>query len=144
MANTNVDTGHGSLVAFNFDITLALNWTSIKPPKEIREPINTSHLSSTAVTRIAGDLRGWEPVTVEFQFDSESNLPAALGQSLSSPGTITITWPQSAGQSSPATLAGLGMITGVEINALQTGELQTGSMDIQFAGTTGPTFTKAT
>jgi hypothetical protein len=139
MANANVDTGHGASISFGTS-SEAFNWTAVKPPKETREPIGTEHLASTKMTKMPGDLSDYDTCTVEFQFDSEANLPTTDTAAQ----TITITWPQSTGQTAPATYAGTGMITGVDINQLQTGELQTGSMDISFDCQTGPTFTKAT
>jgi hypothetical protein len=136
MANAVVDTGHGATITFGTS-SYAFNWTNIKPPKETRETIATEHLASTKMTKMPGDLSDYDTATVEFQFDNEAALPT----SSTVPEQITITWPQATGQSSGATYAGTGMITGVDINNLATNELQTGTLEIRFDCLTGPTFT---
>jgi hypothetical protein len=134
MANAQVDTGHGAAITFGTS-SYAFNWLGIKPPKETRASIPTEHLGSTAMTLMPGDLPKYETSAIRFQYDTEAAKPVTS----TTAETITITWPLPAGGSTQATLAGSGLIVGVDLDELVTGTIQTGTLEIDWNGTPTPT-----
>lgn len=138
MANTMVDTGHGASIVFGTSGE-AFNVTGIKLPEESREVIPDHHLLSTRMTKRAGDLSSHDVMTIEYQFDAGESLPVTdtVAQ------TVTVTFGTTPALTTAATYAGTALITKVGTPNLQTGELQTATMEVTFDEKTGPTFTAA-
>lgn len=140
MANQYVDTGHGATVTFG-TTSHAFNWTNINAGTISKPAVPTSHLGTTGeMTFIAGDLIDAGEATIQFQFDSGNNLPAMS----TAAETVTITWPTTTGQTSPATYAGTALITSMAFGDLVSETIQSGTMTVKWDGGTGPTFTAAT
>ena len=143
MANTTVATGHGGSLTFATS-ALAFNWMTITPGDSTVPDIDVSHLATpTNRQYIPGDLIEDGSVTVEFQFDSAGQeIPLKVVE------VVTVTWPQSTGETAPATLSGTAYINSRTPSALATDELQTGTMTFKWDGGanggTAPTFTPAT
>lgn len=139
MANAVIDTGHGATMTFGTS-SLSYNWTSIDMGETTLPDVDTVHLGTTGNrTYLPGDLTDDGEVTIPFQFDAEAALPT-----LGSVETVTVTFPQEAGQTAPATYAGTAYIKRVRKPNLQTDTLQDGEITIRWDGQTGPTFTAAT
>lgn len=138
MANTKVDTGHGATITFGTS-SIAWNWLTIDPGERMREPVNTTYLSSTAPTYMAGDLQESGEAVLTFQFDPHGT--ATKYATTTTEETVTITWPIAPGGSAGATLAGTGLVTRVKFPQFQTNQLQVGEMTVKWTGTTPPAFT---
>jgi len=134
-----VDTGHGATITF---ATTGGTWLcrQISGPDVTRPVVDTSYLgTSVKRTKMPGDLDDWGPVTLMVLFQGSQGLPARSTVSE----TITITHPTAAGASTPANLAGSGLINRVKYPDFQTNELQIGEIEFTWDGVTGPTWTAA-
>ena len=139
MANTTVNTGHGASVTLATS-ELAFNWINIDMQEETVPDVDTSHLgTATHRTYIPGDLIEPNTFSLEFQFDSAADWPA-IGVSESA----TITWPQAAGETAPATYAGTAYINSLKPPSFETDTLQTGTLVFKWDSATPPAFTPAT
>lgn len=139
MANAVVDTGHGATMTFGTS-SISVNFTSIDMGETTRPDVETTYLGTTGNrTFIPGDLDDDGEITLPFQWDAEASLI-----STGTVETITVTFPQEAGQTAPATYAGTGYIKRVRKPNLQTDTLQDGELTIRWDGGTGPTWTAAT
>lgn len=141
MPSTGKDTGHGGSVAFTGDITaFAVPWRKIGAVDQEIEKVEDSDLSnSECKSYLPGDVAEPGEFEVEYAFDSEEDLPDILV-----PGTITITLPKAAGQSTAGNLAGSGFIRKrTAMPEFATNGLQIGKLTCKFDGKTGPALTKA-
>lgn len=134
-----VDTGHGATITFG---TTGGTWLCriIGEVAVDKPPVETSYLGTTTkATFMPADLEKWGEFTLTVLFQGSQGLPARSTASE----TITITHPTPAGASTPANLAGSGLIIGVVYPQFQTNELQIGQIKCQWDGVTGPTWTAA-
>lgn len=132
------DTGQGAT------LTLATTGSvgvirSMTLPEFTIDKIDTTDLSTTAFkTYIKSDLAEPGELTAELLFDAEDDAVPSLGVSE----TVTVTFPIHTGTNTTnATLAGTGFITGFKLPDMQVGELQVATVTIAFDGLTDPAFT---
>lgn len=113
---------------------------SITSPEFTLEKIDTSALSTTDfMTYIAGDLTDPGEITAEVIFDATADDLPSRGVAE----TVTITWPiHTSGNTTNATLAGTGFITGWKMPDMAVNELQVASITIAYDGGTGPAFSQ--
>lgn len=144
------DTGNGATITFAANMgfgtnTVSLDVMTITPGEETVGVVDVSTLATTdAMESIPSDLREIGEATVTFKwltqktttYGNAPDLPAAAG-------TITITWPTRSGETTAATYAGTGFLTGFTPPSLENGSLQTGSLKFKWDGDTGPTWTDA-
>lgn len=139
------DTGNGATIVFSGNMgfgtaTTSLQIINVSQGEESVAVIDVSTLATTdAMESIPSDLREIAESSATFKFITTApvvDLPAAAG-------TITITWPIRTGETTAATYAGTGFITGFTPPSLANGELQTGEIKWKWDGDTGPTFTIA-
>lgn len=136
----NGDTGLGATFTMGTQaITLLI--TSITVGEEKIDMLDVSTLASTGfMEKVASDLKDAGEATVEFLWKTSTDKPA-VGAAAE---TFTITWPQQAGDTAAATLAGTGVGTSLKYPDLKPGEIQKGSYTFTWDGDTGPTYTEAT
>lgn len=134
-----VDTGHGASITFG---TTGGTWLvrQISGPEITKPVVDTTYLASTKRTKMVGDVPEAGPVTLQILFQGSQGLPAVS----TAAETITITHPTAAGASTPANLAGSGIINRVKYPDFVTGEVQIGEIEFTYDSITGPTFTSAT
>ena len=137
-----VDTGHGATAAFSsstgYDNYL---FTTIGLGGSTIPTIDTTHLGTTGFrTYIPGDLKDTNEISFGFRFDPEDQSAATLP--VGTVQTLTITWPNSGGLATEATLTGTGFVTDYQFPELTTDTVQDGTMTFKFDGTTGPTFSE--
>ena len=120
------DIGHGITLTF-VGFTAVLQGTGAGPALT-RDSVETSHMGLTNATRTY--MPGWSSaeVTFEVQFDPAQDVPTSLGS-----GTVTLTWPLPAGQSSPANWAAQGFCTSYSPSA-PIDDLMTASVTFQLSG----------
>ena len=133
-----LDTGLGATMAFTTLSTFTPKIREIPGLKRSVETIDGSHLGTSGDQElIEGDLIKNDPITIPILWNTNDTIPA--------PGTkdtCTITWPLRTAESTAANIAGTCIIQAVEFAGHKIGELQMGSITIQFDGYTGPTYTK--
>ena len=113
----------------------------IEFPEESLERIECSHLGTTEHrSYIPSDLTDPPQVNVTANFETTEQTPF-VGQVL---GTLTVTFPQRAGETAPATYAGTAYVGAITRPTLANGEIQEIQLRLDFDGVTGPTFTPAT
>ena len=132
------DTGQGAT------LTLATTGAvgvirSMTLPEMTVDKLDTSDLSTTDfMTYVATDLADPGEITAEILFDAEDDDLPSFGVSE----TVTVTFPiHTSGNTTNATLAGTGFITGFKMPDMQIGELQVATITIAYDGGTGPAFT---
>lgn len=119
-------------------------------PEWTLEKIDDSHLGTTNFrTYIPGDLAEPGEITATLIFDSELTTYPAIASTTDStwenPQTVTVTFPISnTSNTSAATLAGTGFITGFSFPQLANNTLQTATITVAFDGKTEPAFTAET
>lgn len=137
------DTGNQAVINFGgvaaWNGATGLKVRSVDQAEESIGRIDTSVLSTqTFRTFIMEDLADPPELTIEFLWDTFLT-PPVPGQDL---GTVTITYPERDGETTPATRAGAAQVASVKHPMLANNELQVGTMRIQFLG--APTYTKST
>ena len=133
-----IDTGHGATITFS---STGGTWLcrQISGPEVALPVVDSTYLgTSTERSKLPGDLDDWGPVTLEILYQGTQGLPAR-----GTVQTITITHPIATGNTVPANLAGTGFINKVVYPTFQTNELQIGTIEFTYDGTTGPTYTAA-
>lgn len=143
MALTQVqDTGNGATLTFS-STTFSVPIKVLVPPEWSIDVLDVSALSTTGFEKkIASDLKKVTPVTYDFYWDTGKSLPTIAGTAE----TITITFPLrsgAGGEGTAANLAGTGFISGIKFPQLANGEVQMGTITLQFDGSTGPAWTAA-
>lgn len=139
------DTGNGATIIFSGNMgfgtaTTSLSFISVSQGEEAVAVIDSSTLATTdCMESIPSDLRSVAESSGTFKFITTA--PAVDLPGL--PGTITITYPIRTGETTAASYAGTGFITGFTPPSLANGELQTGEIKWKWDGDTGPTFTVA-
>lgn len=135
MAGANVDSGHGCAVVFGTS-----SWTadilSISFGGTTRGAIPTSHMGTTATTSggfgsqtyIPASLDDAGEITLNCHFDADTTVPVGLVAE-----TITITWPKVAADSTAATWAFSGFVTG-HSNEATWDDKMTCDLTIQISG----------
>jgi hypothetical protein len=134
-----IDTGHGATITFG---TQGGTWRaiSITGHAETVPVVDTSyHATTTTRTNMPGDLKECSTFTVRVQFQGNQGLPT-----LTTAETVTVTHAVASGENTAATIAGTAYVTRRKYPDLETNTLKIGEFDIQWSGTTGPTFTVAT
>ena len=132
------DTGQGATMAFTTNSTFTPKVKELPKLKRDCEPLVSSVLATTGDEELVpGDLTKNGEMTIPILWNTNDTLPA-----INTVDTLTITWAVRTGQTAAATLAGTCIIKGIEITGHKLGELQEGSITIQFDGYTGPTYTK--
>lgn len=112
----------------------------IEFPEETGERIDCSHLGTqTYRSYIPADLTDPPQMTVTANFNTAHKTPF-VGQEL---GTVTVTYPLRAGESSAATYAGTAYVGAITRPTLANGEIQQIILRIDFDGNTGPAFTRS-
>lgn len=136
MAN-NGDTGAGVTLSFGTTGFTAY-FVEVDSGEESRPAIPDDHLASTQKTYMPGDLAEPGTLTGTYYWDqSFSTFPTTTTVAE----TVTETFPLKSGESTNATLAGTGIVTKVTRPKATTGSLMMGSIEVQWDGKTGPTFT---
>jgi hypothetical protein len=138
MANTRIDTGHGTTITFGTS-SRSLNILLVDPGERSRPAIDITHLGSTNPAYMAGDLEEPGEISLTFQFDPAGT--AGWYATSTTAETVTITWPVAPGGTTAATYAGSGLVTRVKFPPLQTNQVQTGEMTVKWSGGTAPVFT---
>lgn len=123
-----IDNGTGTSIGFGTS-SFAATVTAINGESIERVAIRTSHLgTTTAHTFTPGDLFDPGELSLDLQFDPD-NKPPLNGAAE----TITVTFPVAAGESSGATWAASGFVTGFSYG-VPFEELMTGTMTIKLSG----------
>jgi hypothetical protein len=117
MPGTAVDVGHGTTITFGTSgftaNIMSVRWSGIQ-----RTAVETSHMATTAPganqfgnkTFIPSDLSDPGELTLELHFNPQTNPPIdAVAE------TMTVTWPLVAGDSTPASWACSGFVTGFDL-----------------------------
>ena len=140
-ASTDIQTGHSATF-----VTAALDaqLTSINPGGTTRTVIPTTYLgSSTAHTKIPGDLVMNEPWTVELQFVPGFTSQKPEEVCAATAASCTITFPTMGGDwSAGATVTGQGFFTSFVPGTITTDELLTATATWEWSGVA--TYTSAT
>lgn len=141
------DTGNLASVAFvgadaaAQDFLDALKIKRIEFPEESLERIECSHLGTTVHrSYIPSDLTDPPQMSIVANFDT-FDVPPDVGMDL---GTMTITFPQRPGETTPATLSGTVYLGAKTMPTIANGEIMEINLRIDFDGVTGPTFTAST
>lgn len=133
-----LDTGLGATMAFTTLSTFTPKIREIPGLKRSVETIDGSHLGTSGDQElIEGDLIKNGTVTIPILWNTNDTIPA--------PGTkdtVTFTWALRTAEATAANIAGTVIIVDVEFASHKIGELQMGSITLQFDGYTGPTYTK--
>jgi len=117
------DVGTGSVAVFGTSAT-AMQWTSIDLGEKTLEVINVDHLGSSGTkSSMCGDLKTVSPIVLEGNFDNEKTPLVSTTSE-----TLTITFPMAAHNTTAATYAGVGFVTGVKLPTLTVEGLQTGTV----------------
>jgi len=132
-----VGTGHGASISLA-SLTLAYAVRRIGEMLFNTPPVQSSHLGTVDWHEyLPGDLAEHSPIDVEVLFSNDADLPTKGTED-----TMTITFPLRSGETTAATLAGLGHFTQVGYPSFVTNELQ--AVTLQWQWKTKPTFTAAT
>ena len=123
-----IDNGTGTTITFG-TTGFTASVTSISFEGVERPSIDTTHLGTTGGrTFIPGDLPDYGSISLDIQFDPDTMPPITAA-----PETITVTFPLSAGATTPATWAATGFVMGFDANA-PLEELMTGTISIKISG----------
>ena len=135
------DTGNQSTLTFEKGITATLKFRSIDQPEQSIGKIDCSD-NSTAdePSLIPEDLVDPIEIGAEYLWDT-FDTPPALKTDL---GVVTITYPLRPGETTPATRAGSGYVSGIKHPTLRNNELQVGMLKVQFDGVTAVVYTPST
>lgn len=132
------DTGQGAT------LTLATTGSvgtirSLTLPDITIDTLEDSDLSTTGFkTYVKTDLAEPGTIQAEILWDATSNSLPTLG----TPETVTVTFPiHTSSNTTNATFAGTGFISGIKMPDMQIGELQVATLTIQLDGKTDPAFT---
>ena len=135
------DTGNQATISFATGIAYTLKARRIVQPQEQVEKVECSDLATVTYRKYIGaDLVDTPELEVEYIWDT-FNVPPALNLNL---GLVTITYPLRTGETTPATRSGSGYVSGITHPTLANGELQVGTLKIQFDNVTALTYTKST
>ena len=133
-------TGVGATLIFSAGITYTGRYRSIAGLELSVESLDDTALDSTDYMEACpDDLMALAPIDIAVAWDWVDPLPP-----VGTKGTITLTFPLQTGQSVNATLVGSGFITSASFPDLAVGQIMDGTLQVQFDGKTGPTFTAAT
>ena len=137
------DTGNGAtltLALYNGTtaITTALSVISISPGKITTKPIDVTVLGTTGFREmIPGDLAEIGESSANFKWLTNASIPTTG----TATGTCTLTFPLRGSETTAATMTGTGFITGLQPPVMENGKLQEGTINWQWDGDTGPSFT---
>lgn len=135
------DTGNLASISFEEGITATLKVRRIVPPAEAIEKIDASILATENYRAyVPGDLADLPELEIEFlwdTFDAAILLKTNLG-------LVTITYPLRTGETTPASRTGSGYVSGITHPTLANGELQVGTLRIQYDNVDPLTYTKST
>lgn len=137
------DTGNGAtltLALYNGTsaLTSALSVISIAPGNFTAPGIDVSTLATSGTREmIPNDLMSVAESSATFKWLTSATQPTLPSVA----GTITLTFPMRANETTAATLTGTGFITGYQPPSMANGELQVGTVSWQWDGDTGPNFT---
>lgn len=135
------DTGNQATVTFASGITSPLKARKIVQPAEALVKVECSDLATSVYRKyIPEDLSDAPELEIEFLWDT-FHVPPALGAAL---GLVTITYPLRTGEVTPATRTGSGYVSGITHPTLANGELQVGTLKVQYDNVTALTYTKST
>lgn len=136
MANTGV----GATLVLSSGSTFTGTWKSISAFNQSVAALDDTALSSTDYKEfVPDDLAEIDPITVEL-YGALGTTPPTVGTVC----TVTITFPRQSGQTNGAVLTGTAIITRFAQPDLAIGSRLMSTMELQFDGKTGPTFTVAT
>lgn len=134
-----VDTGNGASIAFS-DTPYVGQYEELDAGEDTLGTIEDSYLETVGrKTYIAEDLVESGEIKGVTQFDSAADIPELTGE----PETVTITWPLKAGQSTPATLSGTGILTKFTRPKFVNNQKQMSEIAVKWDGKTGPVYTAA-
>lgn len=131
-------TGKGATIAFGTS-TYSLTLKEMDLGEEKRDPLDDTGLASAKVTHVAGDLPDPGEMKIKYYFDQSASNARPVTSTVAE--TVTVTFPLKSGETTPANLAGTGMITRVGRPKLVIGTLMEGEATIRWDGRTGPTHT---
>lgn len=132
-------TGIGGVLTFSTGITLTgLRYKSIGGFRESIDSLDDTALDSVGFYESCpDDLSKVDSISVEAYADFKKQIPVG------DVGTITITFPQLAGEATAAVLTGTGYITDATLPPLAPGQRLMTNFNFVFDGKTGPTYTAA-
>ena len=135
MANT----GIGATLVLSGGSTYSARWRSISQFNQVVAALDDTALDSTDYKEfVADDLAEIDPITVET-YANLALTPPTVGATC----TVTITFPKQPNQTTAATLTGTAIITRFSQPELSVGNRLMSTLEFQFDGKTGPTYTKA-
>lgn len=131
-------TGKGATIAFGTS-AYSLTLKEMDLGEEKRDSIEDTGLASTKVTHVPGDLTDPGEMKIKYYFDQSA--ASARPACTTAPETVTVTFPLKTGETTPANMAGTGMVTRVGRPKLVIGTLMEGEATVRWDGRTGPTHT---
>lgn len=135
------DTGNGASLTFASGITDTLKIRMIDPSEESVGKIECSDLDTEDRKKyIPEDLSENADMSVEWNWDTFDTPPTPRLNL----GLVTLTYPLRPGETTPATRAGSAYVSAVKHPKIANGELQLGTMKIQYDGVTPLAYTKST
>lgn len=133
------NTGIGATLVLSGGSTYSARWRSISAFSQTVTALDDTALDSTDYKEfVPDDLAEIDPITVEH-YTNLSATPPVVGAVC----TVTITFPKQPSQNTAATLTGTAIITRFNQPELSVGNRLMSTIEFQFDGKTGPTFTKA-
>lgn len=133
------NTGIGATVVWAGTTSFTARWRSVGGLAKFVDELEDTALDSAGYMEVVpDDLAQVDPIDIEAYFDGTTDPP--IGET----GSLTITFPLQAGQSTAYKISGTGFFSREETPELAAGQRLLRTLQFRFDGKTGPAITKAT